>query len=367
MAAEPVFFAFFPKDFAGDALVEAMSTTQVGAYILLLCKAWQHKPPASLPNDDAILARYARLEPHVWSEVKAGVLAPFSLGTDGRWHQKRLRQTYEDTVKAMAAKSKKAADAANARWRKAPDADAMLEHCTSNASASESESESDFYPQERKSSSCRAFIGGRCAYCDVTEEQLGKPHHRDHFFPSHAGGKEDGNIVVACHYCNHAKSGRIFSNFEDCRTWLHWNLWAHAKKRYVTPKAYCFGGKQPEKLVSEKGWELDKMTKPKTEWPQCEAPEFDSSPEGLAQLWLFLLRRRPQVGELEDVTMRISELMRLKETAEKIKLAIEVTSRNRAEYFWQLQDRLVSQPKETTGEMIRRHMAKRKPPGGDNV
>lgn len=97
----PAFFAFYPADFANDIHVEAMSTLQVGAYVLLLCKAWQGDPPASLPDDDQILARFARVDAAVWGEIRAGVLAPFRLGTDGRLHSKRLRLEYDAVLKRM--------------------------------------------------------------------------------------------------------------------------------------------------------------------------------------------------------------------------------------------------------------------------
>lgn len=112
----PPYFAFYPVDFASDLHVEAMSTLQVGAYMLLLCKAWQADPPASLPSDDQILARLARLDPVVWAEVRSGVLAPFSLGSDGRLHQKRLRQEYDRSVQKM--KKCSAAGTASAAKRK---------------------------------------------------------------------------------------------------------------------------------------------------------------------------------------------------------------------------------------------------------
>lgn len=99
--SRPSFFAFYPADFANDIHVEAMSTLQVGAYVLLLCKAWQSDPPASLPNDDQILARLARVDAVIWQEIKAGVLVPFRLGTDGKLHSKRLRQEYEAAQKRM--------------------------------------------------------------------------------------------------------------------------------------------------------------------------------------------------------------------------------------------------------------------------
>lgn len=143
----PPWFAFYPDVFASDINVEAMSTLQVGAYVLLLCKAWQADPPASLPNDDLILARLARVDAAVWTDMKSGVLVPFRLGTDGRLHSKRLRQEYDNALKRMRASREKAAGAANARWSKAADCSkhapsmpgAVHEHCLSNAIQSESE------------------------------------------------------------------------------------------------------------------------------------------------------------------------------------------------------------------------------------
>jgi uncharacterized protein YdaU (DUF1376 family) len=134
MAGKPPWFAFFPKDFAGDELVEAMSTLEVGAYILLLCKAWSSEPPGSLPDDDAVLARYARLDPGVWSEVKPRVLAPFSLGADKRWHQKRMREEYASAVHRMKAFSRRGRQAAEARWKRPPDATSMHDACNEHAS-----------------------------------------------------------------------------------------------------------------------------------------------------------------------------------------------------------------------------------------
>src|SRR5690606_33197210 len=65
-------------------------------------------PPASLPDDDCTLARWARLPSDQWAEVKSEVLAAFKLGADGRHHQKRLRQEYE----RFASKSQQARQAA---------------------------------------------------------------------------------------------------------------------------------------------------------------------------------------------------------------------------------------------------------------
>ena len=151
----PPFFAFYPADFAGDITVEAMTTLQVGAYILLLCKAWQADPPASLPNDDAVLARLARLTPAEWSEVKAGVLSPFSLGTDNRWHQKRLRQEYEKAKALIKDRAKAGRSGAQARWQTHGKrmAEPVRPQCESNGIQSQSQSQSQ-KKKERPSDAC---------------------------------------------------------------------------------------------------------------------------------------------------------------------------------------------------------------------
>lgn len=91
----PPAFLFYPDDFSSDGKVEAMTTEEVGAYILLLCKSWREKPPGSLPSDDPTLARWARLTLDRWLGCRPGVLAAYTFGTDSRWHQKRQRQEYD--------------------------------------------------------------------------------------------------------------------------------------------------------------------------------------------------------------------------------------------------------------------------------
>lgn len=94
MSAKPPFFPFYPKDFTGDELVMAMCTEGVGAYIRLLCAAWVASPPATIPDNDTVLARIAGLTPSRWSELKAEVLAPWSASKDGRYTQERLAREY---------------------------------------------------------------------------------------------------------------------------------------------------------------------------------------------------------------------------------------------------------------------------------
>jgi uncharacterized protein YdaU (DUF1376 family) len=114
----PPAFLFYVNDFASDGVVEAMSTEGVGAYILLLCKAWREEQPGTLPTDDSVLARWARLTPDRWSEVKSAVLAAFSSGRDNRLHQKRMESEYRKLVEQQARKRSNSQNAARERWKR---------------------------------------------------------------------------------------------------------------------------------------------------------------------------------------------------------------------------------------------------------
>jgi uncharacterized protein YdaU (DUF1376 family) len=101
----PPAYLKYPKDFLTDAKVVAMSTLGVGCYTLLLDLSWFETPVASVPNDDGALARMCRVSPDEWQELKSTVLAPWRLGKDGRWHQKRLRAEYDKILRSRKAKS----------------------------------------------------------------------------------------------------------------------------------------------------------------------------------------------------------------------------------------------------------------------
>ena len=111
----PPAFLFYVDDFVSDGAVEAMSTEQVGAYVRLLCKAWRENPVGTIPDDDEVLARWARLSPAAWQKSRGRVLAAFHLQNE-RWHQKRMKAEY---VKLMAEERKRSAAGrrgATARW-----------------------------------------------------------------------------------------------------------------------------------------------------------------------------------------------------------------------------------------------------------
>jgi uncharacterized protein YdaU (DUF1376 family) len=139
--------------FPGDELAETahLSTEEFGAYQLLKMALWQHK---SLPQDEARLARIARLDAAGWATVRPMLLPLFGPG----WTHEKLEQQRLTAEQASEKKSAAAKKAAQSRWsNRGPDAkgnanayasahadayanaspaayaDAMPEQCGSNA------------------------------------------------------------------------------------------------------------------------------------------------------------------------------------------------------------------------------------------
>ena len=115
--SRPPYFPFYPADFVSDGKVEAMTTVAVGAYLLLLCKAWRENPPATIPDNDAILAKWARISDEDWLECKPLVLAAWVFCKDGRWLQKRLRLEYDKFRRHQEKRSVAGKKGANKRWK----------------------------------------------------------------------------------------------------------------------------------------------------------------------------------------------------------------------------------------------------------
>lgn len=93
----PHYFPLYVADFSNDHIVEAMTTEQVGAYTLLLCKAWMQEPGGSLPDNDEVLARWSRVSLDRWMKIKLGVLIAFKKQGD-RWVQKRMTAEYAKAI-----------------------------------------------------------------------------------------------------------------------------------------------------------------------------------------------------------------------------------------------------------------------------
>jgi uncharacterized protein YdaU (DUF1376 family) len=89
-----------------------LTTIEHGAYFLLLLAMWRTRD-CSLPSDDRLLARYTRLTAGQWARIKPVIMPFFDVSGD-RITQGRLT----DEAKLVRQNSKKASDAARARWLK---------------------------------------------------------------------------------------------------------------------------------------------------------------------------------------------------------------------------------------------------------
>ncbi len=97
----PPHIPFYPDDFLGSGKVAVMNTTAIGAYFLLLLRAWREKPPCSIPNDDKVLSQYTKLSMKDWLKVKMVVLSPWKKCKNNRLFQPRLRREFQKYLHAV--------------------------------------------------------------------------------------------------------------------------------------------------------------------------------------------------------------------------------------------------------------------------
>lgn len=104
MAALP-YMPLFVADYLADTA--HLTTQQHGAYLLLIMNYWQRGAP--LPDDDARLAKIARVGPREWSRMRDTISEFFSIA-DGTWLHSRIASELA-RVSDKSLKSKKAAQA----------------------------------------------------------------------------------------------------------------------------------------------------------------------------------------------------------------------------------------------------------------
>lgn len=102
--SERPFMQLYVSDFLGDTL--SLSTEQIGAYLLLLMAMWNAK--GSLPDDDAKLARIARMSIKKWRAIARELMAYFDRA-DGQVTHHRL--TFELQKSERQSESRAAAGA----------------------------------------------------------------------------------------------------------------------------------------------------------------------------------------------------------------------------------------------------------------
>ncbi len=131
-------FLFWVADFLADPVVAAMSTEEVGAYILLLCYAWQSDRPGVLRNDDDLLSKLTRLHER-WPEHRENVLRAFVVSST-TITQKRMVAEARATAERIARASESGRRASISRWRNDKDAVRNADAKRNDASSSSSSS-----------------------------------------------------------------------------------------------------------------------------------------------------------------------------------------------------------------------------------
>lgn len=71
-------------------LVALSTHEEVAAALFLWCRAWKQKPAASLPDDERVMAAFARLPLARFRKLRGAVLHGFVKCSDGRWYHRVL-------------------------------------------------------------------------------------------------------------------------------------------------------------------------------------------------------------------------------------------------------------------------------------
>lgn len=98
-------------------LVALGSPEQCWYALMLWCRAWQQHPPASLPNDDKILAAFSRAGSK-WNKSRDIALRGFVLCSDGRLYHKTLAEEAKTAWEKRKKYQERSAKANQKRWSK---------------------------------------------------------------------------------------------------------------------------------------------------------------------------------------------------------------------------------------------------------
>lgn len=130
MADDHPYMPFWTDKYLGATT--HLNATEHGAYLLLLIVMWRQG--GSLPNDDELLRKYARLTQRQWKKVKP-VIWPFFNVSETSLCQSRLQRVFNEVT------NRREVNSANAksRWQKTQRKD--------NATASKSDMQSDMQSQ----------------------------------------------------------------------------------------------------------------------------------------------------------------------------------------------------------------------------
>ena len=141
--SKPIWFPFYVNDFLSSSKVALLTTEEIGAYILLLCHAWQD-PHCSLPDDNACLAKLGRIRGDV-----TNIRACFRVKKD-RLINDRLYQEWQNVKE----KSELAKRSIAVRWEKKRNTFVLR---TKYSSQSHSQSHSELEKEKNKTGEFDVF------------------------------------------------------------------------------------------------------------------------------------------------------------------------------------------------------------------
>jgi uncharacterized protein YdaU (DUF1376 family) len=100
--------------YIGDYLRDTtrLTTTQHGAYLLLIMDYWTSGPP---PDDDTVLASITKLSTDEWDKVRPSLVGKFDV-VDGVWHHGRIDREIETSRKNKEAYKARSAKGIEARY-----------------------------------------------------------------------------------------------------------------------------------------------------------------------------------------------------------------------------------------------------------
>lgn len=125
------YLPLFTNDWLASAKIITMTPAEEGAYIRLLCIAW-NDDQCSLPDDDASLAAMSRLNSH-WPESSAKIRACFE-AHDGRLYNEKLLHHWQKSHDQHEKKAAGGVKGMLSRWSKRVNKPAITELKDSNNS-----------------------------------------------------------------------------------------------------------------------------------------------------------------------------------------------------------------------------------------
>jgi len=112
------YFRLYTRDWLAGQGTSAMTAEQEGAFIRLLCHAWESHPPCTLPNDDVRLAAWSKLGAR-WKTCGRLVKQQFKPTRGRRLKNPKQWLVYTDIERQRKERSKAGKKGAKAKTKRA--------------------------------------------------------------------------------------------------------------------------------------------------------------------------------------------------------------------------------------------------------